>query len=72
MQRLYEERNLPNPNQYDFRAKLGTEIALMKIHESIAINQKYRDNYNIVTRGVWPSRPIAVSDHLYDQLGPFI
>ena len=50
--RLYESKSLFNINQYRFRAKLGTELALTKINEEVAINQKYKDGCNTVTRDV--------------------
>ena len=47
LQKFYEE-NLYNKNQYGFRAGRGTGLALAKIYEQIALNQKYRDGCNIV------------------------
>ena len=52
LQKLYEDNNLFNKNQYGFRRKLGTEQALCKLNEIIGINQKYRAGCNIVTRDI--------------------
>ena len=43
-----EENNKPNVNQYGFRRGYGTEMALCKIYEKIAINQNERGQCNIV------------------------
>ena len=52
LQRLYETKNLYNPNQYGFRSGRGTETALTKLNELVSINQKYRDHMNIIARDV--------------------
>ena len=52
LQRLYEENNLYNSHQYGFRKGRGTDMALTKIYEKIAINQKYYDHCNVVCRDI--------------------
>ena len=47
-----EENNKLNVNQYGFRRGYGTEMALCKIYEKIAINQNERGQCNIVCRDV--------------------
>ena len=47
-----EENNKLNVNQYGFRKGYGTEMALCKIYEKIAINQNERGQCNIVCRDV--------------------
>ena len=47
-----EENNILHPDQYGFRKNKGTETALLRIYEQIAINQRYKYNCNIVCRDV--------------------
>ena len=48
--RYLEENNILHPDQYGFRKNKGTETALLRIYEQIAINQRYKYNCNIVCR----------------------
>ena len=53
--RLYiylETNNLMNKNQYGFRRGLGTEQAILKIYEMVAMNQREKYQCNIVCRDV--------------------
>ena len=50
--RYLEENNILHPDQYGFRKNKGTETALLRIYEQIAINQRYKYNCNIVCRDV--------------------
>ena len=53
--RLYkylETNNLMNKNQIGFRRGLGTEQAILKIYEMVAVNQRERHQCNIVCRDV--------------------
>ena len=52
LRRFCEENNIFHPHQYGFRAGRGTDIAIAKLYETIAINQKYKDHCNIVCRDV--------------------
>ena len=52
LRRFCEENNIFHPHQYGFRASRGTDIAIAKLCETIAINQKYKDHCNIVCRDV--------------------
>ena len=52
LQRFFEENELYNKNQYGFRAGMGTELALTKIYETVATNQKYKDHANVICRDV--------------------
>lgn len=52
LQRFCEEENKYNQNQYGFRKFKGTEIAISKLYETIALNQKYHDNCNVITRDI--------------------
>ena len=47
-----EDSNLFNENQYGFRRGLGTELALAKIYELIALNQRERSQCTLVCRDV--------------------
>ena len=47
-----EDNNLFNENQYGFRRGLGTELALAKIYELIALNQRKRSQCTLVCRDV--------------------
>ena len=47
-----EENNKLNKHQYGFRKGYGTEAAILKIYEKIAINQKMGSQCNIVCRDV--------------------
>ena len=53
--RLYkflEDNNLFHINQYGFRRKMGTELAITKIYETIAFNQRDKSQCNVVCRDV--------------------
>ena len=47
-----EDNNSFNENQYGFRRGLGTELALAKIYELIALNQRKRSQCTLVCRDV--------------------
>ena len=47
-----EDNNLLHKNQFGFRKKYGTEVAITKIYETIALNQRYGGQCNIVCRDV--------------------
>ena len=47
-----EEERIFNKNQFGFRKGKGTEIAIMKIYESIAISQHNRERCMIVCRDI--------------------
>ena len=49
---LLEENDKLNENQYGFRKGYGTEAAILKIYEKIAINQKMGSQCNVVCRDV--------------------
>ena len=51
-QRYCEENEIFHKNQYGFRKGKGTDVAITKIYETIAINQKYKDHCNIVCRDI--------------------
>ena len=51
-QKYCETNGIFHQNQYGFRKGRGTDIALTKIHELIAINQKWKDHANIVCRDI--------------------
>ena len=44
----YLENNKMNVNQYGFRKKRGTELAILKLYELIALNQRNGGQCNIV------------------------
>ena len=50
--RFLEENNKLHENQYGFRRKRGTELALFRIYETVAINQKLRQQCSLVCRDV--------------------
>ena len=52
LHRYCEENNIFHPQQYGFRAKRGTDTAIAKLYETIAVNQKYKDHCNIVCRDI--------------------
>ena len=47
-----EDNNLFNENQYGFRRGLGTELALAKLYEMIALHQRERSQCTLVCRDV--------------------
>ena len=47
-----EDNNLINPNQYGFRKRYGTELAITKVYEKISLNQMMRGQCNVVCRDV--------------------
>ena len=47
-----EDNNLFNENQYGFRKGLGTELALAKTYELLALNQRERSQCTLVCRDV--------------------
>ena len=47
-----EENNKLSKNQYGFRKGYGTEAAILKIFEKIAVNQKLGSQCNIVCRDI--------------------
>ena len=47
-----ETNNILHPNQFGFRRGYGTEVAILKIYETIALNQRYQGQCNIVCRDV--------------------
>ena len=47
-----ERNNIFHEHQYGFRAGRGTDTAITKIYETVAINQKYKDHCNIICRDV--------------------
>ena len=47
-----EENNILNANQFGFRRNLGTELAILKLYEIIAMNQRQRSQCNVVCRDV--------------------
>ena len=50
---LYLERqNLHHPNQYGFRKRKGTDMALARLYELIAINQRNKGQCNVIARDV--------------------
>ena len=51
-QRFCEENEVFHVSQYGFRKGRGTDVAITKIYETIAINQKYRDHCNIICRDI--------------------
>ena len=51
LHRYCEENNIFHAQQYGFRAKRGTDIAIAKLYETIVVNQKYKDHCNIVCSG---------------------
>ena len=53
--RLYkymEDNNIFHINQFGFRRNLGTEMAILKLYETVAMNQRQRYQCNIVCRDV--------------------
>ena len=51
-QKYCEENRVFHDNQYGFRRGRGTDIAITKIYEKVAINQKEKDHCNIVCHDV--------------------
>ena len=51
-QRFCEDNEVFHKNQFGFRKGTGTHIALTKIYEKIAINQKRRDHCNLICRDI--------------------
>ena len=47
LQRFLEENEILNKNQYGFRAGRGTDMAIIKIYEKIAMNQKGKNLCNV-------------------------
>lgn len=47
-----QENNLLNPNQYGFTRGKGTQIAIAKLYETIAISQRERGGCNVISRDV--------------------
>ena len=52
LQRYCEENDIFNKNQYGFRSGRGTDVALSKLYETIALNQLYKDHCNIICRDI--------------------
>ena len=52
LHRYCEENNIFHLQQYGFRANRGTDIAIAKLYETIAVNQKYKNHCNIVCRDI--------------------
>ena len=50
--RFCEENHIFHANQYGFRRGKGTDVALAKINELIAINQKWKHHCNVVCRDI--------------------
>ena len=44
--------NIFHPQQYQLCSRRGTDIATAKLHEIVAVNQKYKDHCNIVCRDI--------------------
>ena len=51
-QRFCEENEVFHKNQFDFRKGTGTNIAITKIYEKIAINQKRKGHCNLICRDI--------------------
>ena len=47
-----ETNNKYHPNQYGFRKGRGTEMALMKIYEKVALNQREKGQCNLICRDI--------------------
>ena len=47
-----ESNNIFHEHQYGFRAGRGTDIAITKVYETVALNQEYKDHCNIICRNV--------------------
>ena len=47
-----EKNNILNTNQFGFRRNLGTELAILKLYEIIAMNQRQQFQCNVVCRDV--------------------
>lgn len=52
LQKFCERNNIYHYDQYGFRAGLGTELAIAKIYETVALNQKEKQHCNIICRDV--------------------
>ena len=50
--RFCEENQIFHVNQYGFRKGRGTDIALARINEIIAINQRWKHHCNVVCRDI--------------------
>ena len=45
-----ETNNILHPNQFSFRKGYGTEVAILKTYETIALNQRYNGQCNSLSR----------------------
>ena len=52
LNRFLIENNLLNPNQYGFRRARGTQVALAKLYETIAIAQTKGHGCNLISRDI--------------------
>ena len=52
IQGFAESNDKFHPNQYGFRKGRGTEAALMKLYETISMNQRYKGQCNIICRDI--------------------